>query len=50
MSYNFDERPNQDVAARNEFLKYVKKECQKANIEVKIVYNFNIKNIIMQNF
>ena len=34
-SYHFDERPNQDVDVRNEFLNYVKKECQKANIEFK---------------
>jgi len=34
-SYHFDERPDQDVDVRNEFVNYVKKECQKANIEFK---------------
>ena len=36
-SYHFDERPNQDIKVRNNFIKYIINECKKAEINLKIV-------------
>ncbi|MHA1249005.1 MAG: hypothetical protein ACTSRP_03340 [Candidatus Helarchaeota archaeon] len=34
LSYHFDDRPNQDVSVRNEFINYIKEECKKARIKL----------------
>ena len=36
-SYHFDERPNQDIKVRDNFIKYIIEECKKADISLKLV-------------